>query len=387
MPTMTDSRLGPGDEPGVEARLRAELGAGGLPTAVRQRHLARLQALTEELGPAAGDGGRAPRPGETPATARARPRWFTASAPPRAAAASVAMLAVLVFGTGSAVAASMGALPGEALYPVKQAVERVQVAASWSAAREVAAYLDAAETRLDEAGRLAAGEGQFDELAPTLDRHEAALASAAEQAGDDAELTRAVDEATAAAAVRLARLLDELSDTAPPQARAALSDALQRLEGRLPQEPQPDARPGTPERSPEGDEPAPAAPEPPPEPQSPPQRGPSERPSDPPSGDRGDQGPGPSQDRGVPQEPGARDNPGPPADPGEQSPSDNGDAPRRDQTRPPDDADQPGSTDGAAQRGQTSRFDQAVEANGGPGDAPGGQRGGGSASVGAEAGL
>ena len=56
MPSSTSSRSHPGDDPGIEARLRAELGQGELSPEVRQQHLSRLQELAAELGPPAADG-------------------------------------------------------------------------------------------------------------------------------------------------------------------------------------------------------------------------------------------------------------------------------------------------------------------------------------------
>lgn len=378
MPTTREPRPRPGDEPGLEARLRAELGAGGLPADVRGHQLSRLQALAEELGPpatagdtasddettplvasgaqAVGGDGSGSGADESSAMARARRRWFAASAPPRAAAASVATFAVLILGAGSAVAASAGALPGETMYPVKQAVEQVQVAASWSADREVAAYLDVADTRLDEASRLVAGEGELDQLPPTLDRHEEALAAAAERAGDEPELARTVDEATAAATTRLAELRDELPDTASPQARAALDRALQRLQdpGRQPQ-----GGSDAPERSPRGDESAPGEPgqpgEPgePGQPESPPQPGPEPRPE---PGRKPGQEPGVRQDRGAPADPGGVEDRGA-RDRGGHEPDTSGD---------PGPPESPGDPDGSAGASEQGQPDEPAATDTGP---------------------
>lgn len=357
MPSTPDPRPDPGREPGIEARLRAELGQGSLPEHVRQRHLTRLHAIAAELGPATsenGDGAHAaegdgaspapvlgptrpfrvdrdtvppaqdgatplgqdgatpaddgtttapafshPSPDGGPAAQRARRRWFAAKAP-RAAAASVMAFAVMVGGGGTAVAASADALPGEALHHVKRAVEQVRVATAWAPSSEVEAHLGVAETRLEEAERLIAGDGELAELPATLDRHEAALDAAAEHADDDPALAASVDEATGRATARLAELREELPDTAAPQARDALERAGERLEQRLPGdgEGRPEA-PGTSGDQPDAEQP-PAG-----------QRGltPPDRPSgqDPATAPEREQAP---EDAGQPEDPGQPDDPG-----------------------------------------------------------------------------
>lgn len=375
MPTTLSTRHDPGDVPGIEARLHAELGRGSLPVAVRQAQLARLQALVRELGPAgdtqispamsgvsqrvahhgrvtgvgarrapvAGDGRRS-------AAQRARRRWSPAVAVPQLAAASTAVFAVLVLGAGSAVAASTGSLPGEALHPVKRAVEQIRVEASWTPGGDVEAHLDTADARLEEAGRLVSGEGDLAELPVTLSRHEAALDAASDRVADAPELGAAVREATAAATARLAQLADGLPDTASPQAREALLDAQERLEGHVPSSPQRDPGeqgPGTPDSRPNDTGPGPVGPD-----------------------EGSDEPTGSPPDHGTTQ---PRDGDQAPSDPGQPGDRDaqqhgSGDAPPR--NGQPDGAGQP-AEDGNHQRDGDSGSTQRHERDGGldvPGD-------------------
>lgn len=378
MPTTISTRTDPGDVPGVEARLHAELGRGSLPVAVRQAQLARLQALVHELGPAGetqispatsgvsqrvahhgrvtGVGApRAPVAGDSHGSAaqRARRRWSPAVAVPQLAAASTAVFAVLVLGAGSAVAASTGSLPGEALHPVKRAVEQIRVEASWTPGGDIEAHLDTADARLEEAGRLVSGEGDLAELPVTLGRHEAALDAASDRAADAPELAAAVREATVAATARLAQLADALPDTASPQAREALLDAQERLEGHVPSSPQRDPGEqgsGTPDSRPNDTGPGPV--------------GPGEG-SDEPTGSPPDHGT--TQPRDGDQAPSDPDQPGD-RDAQQHGSGDAGDAPQRDDQ--PDGAGQP-AEDGSHQRDDDSGSTERHERDGGldvPGD-------------------
>lgn len=419
MPSTPDLRPNPGPEPGIEARLRTELGQGSLPEQVRQRHLTRLHAIAAELGPATsenGDGAHAaegdgaspspvlgptrpfrvdrdtvppaqdgatpaddgttttpafshPSPNGGPATERARRRWFAAKAP-RAAAASVVAFAVMIGGGGTAVAASADALPGDALYHVKRAVEQMQVATAWAPSSEVEAHLGVAETRLEEAERLIAGDGELAELPATLDHHEAALDAAAEHAGDDPALAASVDEATGRAAARLTELLEELPDTAAPQARDALERAGERLEQRLPAEDEgrPEA-PGTNGGQPDTEQP-PAG-----------QRGLT--PPDRPSGED----PANAPDRGqAPEDAGQSEDPGQPDDPGRSEEGASGEAGQPEDTGQPDgagpsDGGQPESdgqpdggaepeSDGSSQNSAPPEDDSPQQDDGSHNDAP-----------------
>lgn len=251
MPTASRAGRRPGDDRGVEARVRAELGTGSVPAHLRERHLADLRALaaalrptdtvaasswTQQRSPAEGDAASSAserRPATLDRTrgapGRRAGRRFVPTSLPRAAAAALAACAVLTVGAGSAVAASAPALPGEMLHPVKLTVEQVGVAVSWSDDAAVDAHLEVAAGRLEEAQRLVAGDGDFDELRATLERHAAALAAARERAGGDPALEAAVDDAAGVATARLSELLSRLPETASPQAREALDRALERL--------------------------------------------------------------------------------------------------------------------------------------------------------------
>ncbi|HJR18286.1 MAG TPA: DUF5667 domain-containing protein [Actinomycetota bacterium] len=97
----------------------------------------------------------------------------------RLVAASLAAGMILVLGAGSAVAASSSALPGDTLYGVKRAVERVSLAMHRDPGSRAELQLQFAATRLAEIDALlAAGE----DPAEALDGLEDALAGAEDDA-------------------------------------------------------------------------------------------------------------------------------------------------------------------------------------------------------------
>ena len=103
----------------------------------------------------------------------------------RVAAVALVGAIVLTAGAGSAIAASANALPGDPLYGVKRAVERVSLAMHFDHAGRAALHLQFAQKRLDEVEALAAaGKDPGD----------------AAQAFDD-ELNRAEEDALQAVAV------------------------------------------------------------------------------------------------------------------------------------------------------------------------------------------
>jgi Domain of unknown function (DUF5667) len=110
--------------------------------------------------------------------------------------------------------ASASALPGQALYPVKLAVEQLQVSAvSWSSTREAAARIRMANTRLEEldrllrlqaADRIPAAVGRLDQA--YVDAREA-VQEAGRDTGDLSQV-RALDAKLAAVGAALQGLKD-----------------------------------------------------------------------------------------------------------------------------------------------------------------------------------
>lgn len=110
---------------------------------------------------------------------------------------SVAASLVIVGGTAGMAAAASGALPGEALYPVKRGIEQVTTAVHIGDASKGAALLGQAETRLQEARDLQASGAEPGLVSQTIDdfRSEATdgadhLFQAYAASGRDSDITR-----------------------------------------------------------------------------------------------------------------------------------------------------------------------------------------------------
>jgi hypothetical protein len=87
----------------------------------------------------------------------------------RLAVAGLIGAAFLVFGAGSAVAISSGAVPGDPLYGVKRAVERISLAMHRDPAGRASLHLKFAESRLQELAAMAAAGRDTTEVASDLD--------------------------------------------------------------------------------------------------------------------------------------------------------------------------------------------------------------------------
>ncbi|HEV2888804.1 MAG TPA: DUF5667 domain-containing protein [Frankiaceae bacterium] len=186
--------------------LERALGALTVPEDLAQRHLARLEAVRA-------------MPGVVPLAPRRSRRNAV-----RATAAGVVVAGVLASGAG--VAAASTAVPGDALYGLKTARERLQLAMSREGESRARLELHLARTRLGEAAELLR-EGDVHRAVTTLARADAALASAAAQGGDavDAEVAQELDRRV----VVLGGLLDGgLPETAADAAREAVDRALDR---------------------------------------------------------------------------------------------------------------------------------------------------------------
>ena len=114
---------------------------------------------------------------------------------------TIAASLVVVGGTAGMAAASSGALPGDALYPIKRGIEQVTTAAHLSDASRGKALLDQAATRLEEVRALQAqGTADPDLVTETIDAFNAAADSGSaklfasyQSNGDRADITTVRD--------------------------------------------------------------------------------------------------------------------------------------------------------------------------------------------------
>ncbi|HEV8374367.1 MAG TPA: DUF5667 domain-containing protein, partial [Actinomycetota bacterium] len=150
---LLDGRLGEVSEdlaPLLQAadELRAELAAFELDPEVADRHLERLLNGDAPAAVVPLPTRRAPRDG-----------W-------RRRVAAVALAAALVL--APATIASASSLPGDTLYPVKLAVEKIRLAtAMWSSTREAGERTRVADERLEELNRLV-DLSRFSQVPPAI---------------------------------------------------------------------------------------------------------------------------------------------------------------------------------------------------------------------------
>src|SRR5829696_9333658 len=192
------------------AELRAALAGIELDPEAAERHLGMVLDSEAEVVPLP----IGPRP---PAS-----RW-------RRRVAAVALAAALT--VVPATMASASALPGQALYPVKLAVEQLQVTAvSWSSPREADERIRIANTRLNELDRLIQLQAA-DRILPAIVRlHQAyvdaqqAVHEAVRDTGDLSQM-RALDAKLAPVGATLERLQDQ--GMLPTSAGQALPTAIE----------------------------------------------------------------------------------------------------------------------------------------------------------------
>jgi len=145
---------------------------------------------------------------------------------------SVAAASCVVLGTGVGIAAaSQSALPGDALYPVKRGIERVEVAITSSRAERGDELMDQATTRLEEVRDLVVTEPDDP---GTAARAEEAIDDFEEQARDasDSAISAYRDEGSEQSIVHLrdfadesASALEDLRDQVPREVQDDLVDA------------------------------------------------------------------------------------------------------------------------------------------------------------------
>ena len=153
----------------------------------------------------------------------------------RLAAAGLAAALVLVPATAAS-AASADALPGQALYPVKLAVEQFRLAAvQWSPTREAQERAKLAARRLEELHRLIDLE-MYRQIPPAIRALTNAVVAANEavreavaEEGRDAELVAAASALEAVESAQLGELreLTTIVDQLPPDNQAAITAAVQ----------------------------------------------------------------------------------------------------------------------------------------------------------------
>lgn len=136
---------------------------------------------------------------------------------------------VLMFGAGSAVAASQGALPGDTLYGIKRAVERVSLALHRAPEGRAGLQLQFAQIRLNEIQALLAAGRDAGEAIEGL---EDALAGAEQDAlhavalGHDADLLLAhVQDMISKHVAVLTGVLDQVPDQAKDAIQRAIDNA------------------------------------------------------------------------------------------------------------------------------------------------------------------
>lgn len=146
---------------------------------------------------------------------------------------AVAASVVLISGTASMAAASQGALPGEALYPIKRGIEQAQTGLSMSSAGKGRDLLNQANDRLDEVeGLLNKGSLNSGPQVPhTIDEFTQQANDGADLLMDSFQDTR--DPAAIVAVRQFAAdgitLLEGISATAPPEAHNELTAAAMAL--------------------------------------------------------------------------------------------------------------------------------------------------------------
>ena len=145
--------------------------------------------------------------------------------------AAVVFAAALVL--GPATMASAAALPGQAMYPLKLAIEQLRLASvQWSPAREAGQRIRIADERLEELDQIVnlGMVAQVPEAVRAVDRAVMAATRAVQEASmDDADVTKVAGELQAVKQeqqAQLATLFQRLPAT-PPSIRRAIATAVQ----------------------------------------------------------------------------------------------------------------------------------------------------------------
>ncbi len=135
----------------------------------------------------------------------------------------------VVLAGGGAVAASSDDVPGDVLYPVKQAAESVKVAAAFGDESEARVHLDIAETKLDEVEQLVADRAPADKIDDALSQMEEARSKAEEKTEgaradgkDVAELQERLEQNLERQQAVLTGVLEQVPEQAQPAIQRAI---------------------------------------------------------------------------------------------------------------------------------------------------------------------
>jgi hypothetical protein len=144
--------------------------------------------------------------------------------------AAILILVVSLFGGGTLTYASTQSLPGEALYPVKLAIEEVRLAVSLDEAGDVALRMEFATNRLDEANTLIQ-QHREGEAAQSLQAYAAEVQSAMETLRQVPEpqtemLAGQIEQTAAKHDQILNGIAADIAAQAPAEAQSALNQAL-----------------------------------------------------------------------------------------------------------------------------------------------------------------
>ena len=194
----------------------------------RAKYLAQLEAIyDQDTRPVAKAG--------TPSPRESRLKWpFSLGALQQRLAFTTVMAVLAIFlllfgGAGATAYASQGALPGDALYPVKTSLEQTQVRLARDAARQAELHLSFSERRLAEIASLIA-EGDFDHIETATGEFEAHVQEAIRvldtvSAGDAqraCELATQITSALTRYAGILKGMLVSVPDTVKPSVEKAI---------------------------------------------------------------------------------------------------------------------------------------------------------------------
>lgn len=159
------------------------------------------------------------------------PRGFSVFMPRWAATALLVILVLLVGGSGT-VFASSGAVPGEALYPVKEFRENAQLFFTHSPQEQVALQTQFIKERAQELRELATekevNQNAIDIALDRLDQHLNSINTLAEKA--DSKETAGISRELQSSVAEQGAIQDSLQEAmkkAPPGARQGLERALQ----------------------------------------------------------------------------------------------------------------------------------------------------------------
>lgn len=208
-------------------------GSNMLPRPVlREEFRARLRADLMNEAAAVAEERRARRPS---VASRVLSWWSVGRMRPVAVAAMAVV--VLLAGTGAAAA---GSVPGDAAYPLKRAVEEIEVSLAADPASKVEVLTRQAERRLDDLSKAAS---RTDKAPTASSEYEAAVqrlaaAVAALRTAEPGQKRDAVEQVVEAARDKHVQVLEQLRDRLPADAQKGIDRALEE-HGRL------SPRPGT----------------------------------------------------------------------------------------------------------------------------------------------